>query len=76
LRIPGKIFRTVFPNDKQQILNDKFSIQTQRVGCGFAALRLRAFAFISGCRGKESKRPSNPGPAISHQVAPSRSESK
>jgi hypothetical protein len=34
LRIFGKIVRTVLPNDKLQILNDKFVIQAQRFGCG------------------------------------------
>jgi predicted double-glycine peptidase len=36
----GKIVRTDFPNDKREILNDQFSIQTQRFGCGAAALCL------------------------------------
>jgi hypothetical protein len=36
----GKIVRTDFPNDKREILDDRVSIQTQRFGCGAAALRL------------------------------------
>jgi hypothetical protein len=43
LRIPGKIF--VFPNDKRQILNDKFSIQTLRFGGASSAFPLPPCAF-------------------------------
>jgi hypothetical protein len=45
-RIFGKILRTILPNDKCEILNDKFSIQAQRFACGSAALRLSDFALV------------------------------
>jgi len=48
LRILGKVFRIVLLNDKSQILNDRFSIQTQRFGCGVSRAKswpLGGFAF-------------------------------
>jgi hypothetical protein len=49
-RISGKIFRIASPNDKWQMLNDKFSIQIQLLvaACRAAALRFCVeMSFIS-----------------------------
>src|SRR5580658_6791813 len=42
-------FQQSFPKPPSQIINDKFSIQTQRFGCGSAALRLSFFALRPCC---------------------------
>jgi hypothetical protein len=74
LRIPGRIFRTVFPNDKREILNDKFSIQTQRFGCGLPHC---ALAPLRCCLGTGQTAPPTRvrhNRTQSHSVAPSRSD--